>query len=192
MAQSPPDCFNHPTMVKGKDAYLGVTGEDDLLETPAGKSHLLRGDMRPTLGTEVVVLGPLFIFSVCRGHRIGHPWPMTATTSTISKNTPDRSNAQLSFRRNHTELYCFSQWESLQRSTRGSSYLGHSVKKKKTKNPSALKHKDRLLLVILQKANNGTRLWSWTYRSWNEYQDIQSLLKKKKAIGGCKTGSWGP
>lgn len=63
------ECGDSRSAAKGKDAYLGVTGEDDLLETPVGKSHLFRGDMRPTPGTEVVVRGPLFIFSVCRGHR---------------------------------------------------------------------------------------------------------------------------
>ena len=111
----------HVTMVKEKEAYLDVTGEDDLLET------LLRGDMRPTLGTEAVALGPLFIFSVCRRHRIGQPWPIT---SMILKNTPDGSDAQLFFRRNQTKLYCFPPWPSLQKSTRRSSHLGHSVRGK--------------------------------------------------------------
>jgi len=112
------------TVAKEKEAYLDVTGEDDLLEM------LLRGDMRPTLGTEAVALGPLFIFSVCRRHRIGQPWPITAMTSIIFKNTPDGSDAQLFFRRNQTKLYCFPPWESLQKSTRGSSHLGHSVREK--------------------------------------------------------------
>lgn len=85
---APPNCFNCLTVAKGKDAYLGVTGEDDLLDMPVGKSHLFRGDPGLTLGMEVVVLGPLFIFSVCRGHRIGQPWPTINTTSPISKNTP--------------------------------------------------------------------------------------------------------
>ena len=120
----PQNCFKHVTVAKEKEAYLDVTGEDDLLEM------LLRGDMRPTLGTEAVALGPLFIFSVCRRHRIGQPWPITAMTSMIFKNTPDGSDAQLFFRRNQTKLYCFPPWESLQKSTRGSSHLGHSVREK--------------------------------------------------------------
>lgn len=68
---APPKCFNRLTVAKGRDAYLDVTGEDDLLEMPPGNSYLFRGDPGLMLGMEVVVLGPLFIFSVCRGHRIG-------------------------------------------------------------------------------------------------------------------------
>lgn len=61
--RAPPNRFHWPTVAKQKDTYLDVTGEDDLLEMLPGNSHLLRGDPRPTLGTEVV-RGPLFIFSV--------------------------------------------------------------------------------------------------------------------------------
>lgn len=82
--RAPPNCFHCPTMAKRKHAYLDVTGEEDLLAMLPGNSHLLRGDPRPTLGTEVVVRGPRFIFSDWRGHRRGQPWPITGNTSTIS------------------------------------------------------------------------------------------------------------
>lgn len=75
--RAPPNCFPHLTEAEEEDTYLDVTGEDDLLEMPPGSSHLLRGDPWPTLGVEVVVRGPRFNFSVCRGHKIEQPWPMT-------------------------------------------------------------------------------------------------------------------
>lgn len=62
--RAPPNCLNGLTVAKQKDAYLDVTGEDDRLEMLPGNSHLLRGDPRLMLGTEAVVRGPLFIFSV--------------------------------------------------------------------------------------------------------------------------------
>lgn len=58
-------------MVKGKDVYFNVTGEDDFLEMFFGNLYFFRGDSRFIVGTEVVVRGFFFIFFVCRGYRIG-------------------------------------------------------------------------------------------------------------------------
>jgi len=59
---------------------LDVTGEEDLLAMLPGNSHLLRGDPRPTLGTEVVVRGPRFIFSDGEASApAGAPFPESPT-----------------------------------------------------------------------------------------------------------------